>query len=97
MRTKLRPHKPRSLININIRVIPISRPIGRGSNKRKLRMELEQKAAELAAIDRSLTERTRDLDRLLEEEAYLKLNREGADKSLRQIRDAIFINDATVI
>ena len=60
-------------------------------------MELEQKAAELAAIDRSLMERTRDLDRLLEEEAYLKLNREGADKTLRQIREAIFKNDAAVI
>ena len=69
--------------------------MARGSNTRKLRMELEKKTAELIEIDQSLTERTRALDRLLEEEAYLKVNQEGTKKSLREIQEAIVKNDTS--
>ena len=55
-------------------------------------MELEKKTAELVELDKSLSERTRALDRLLEEEAYLKVNQEGTKKSLREIQDAILRN-----
>ena len=58
-------------------------------------MELERKTAELKKIDESLTERTRALDRLLEEEAYLKVNQEGTKKSLREIQDAIVKNNSS--
>ena len=57
-------------------------------------MELEKKTSELIEIDRSLAERTRDLDRLLEEEAYLKVNQEGTKKSLREIEEAILKSDS---
>ena len=67
--------------------------MARGSNNRKLRMELERKTAELKEIDQSLSERTRALDRLLEEEAYLKVNQEGTKKSLREIQEAISKNN----
>ena len=52
-------------------------------------MELEKRTAELRDLDKSLNERTRALDRLMEEEAYLKVNHEGTRKSLREIQDAI--------